>query len=992
MDQPTKIALLRKILLALLAGIVVTGVILFQYSNLFMKLYGIVSLKDLLDQITRSNQEKQLEYLSPLDNNVTIDDMFNVAVSKDYIYVLHNGKKQVDGIKVMQGRGQIERPMQVEAGNYIINNLTVDSSDNFYFLITRLDDRRIKVIEDQIVRYPPNGKSGEVLLSQGYDDDNLIRTGEIVSLEYYNDGVYYYRYLYDKKQIELKKLILPKLAPAEKKNGEILNVDILKFDVSPGEKIHDITGYEKGKVFYITQAGNLYRVDENGTSVWMTNMAGGERKPIPQKLRLSGDYLYFIQPNDEEIRRISITDPAVVETVFKSPAGKDNIINNFTIYEGQDDSPKSKDLIAITDKQIFRINDIDKQGNKDILQINSFYSSSDTMNKRRWIWLCLILHLSMTGIALYGAYRLYRMHSTTKKIRVPLIYKQIGVSIPVFIFAGLLSMYFLEAWYEDNIHQESKKQMMLLAYDGARQINAESLQGLSTVSDAQMTYIRKSAYEHFSKAKILQEISEEIPNNTYYASVYQVSSGESIPIFLGNTPGHSPFQKLIQRPTDGSKDLYNHPVQNFPEKKAQFGSFSNEYGKWEVAVMPIVNANQQLVGMYEVGRSYSAYENKLSETSAELIRYPLVSLLALFLAFSILSFILQKSLRQVSAQISSTNLVISGDERIDSEELKKYVIQVDSNDEVADLADSFNKMITKIYENLEDIASLNSFYHHFVPEKILMKLAKGKKIHQVGKADMDRGEKTVFISTIRNLDKFEESKQQLLNRYFTQLTPVIHGGEGVIIEYSGDGMTALFENRKDALEAAVTVCKKIHLYNDQSKEPFEFGIALHYGWVTLAILGDEHRWQGKIIEKAVTQTERLDELARTLGVTVLATESMLDKDRDKDNDEFGYRCIGKVDFQGWGLKEPLFDLFEADRDKQKAVKNETKATFEEAIRQYQAGDFQKAQELFLEVIRKNPEDKVAIRYFHGSYEKFKFIEQGGDVQDWDGVLKVEKSF
>ncbi|MNY43365.1 hypothetical protein D3C86_1783170 [compost metagenome] len=87
-----------------------------------------------------------------------------------------------------------------------------------------------------------------------------------------------------------------------------------------------------------------------------------------------------------------------------------------------------------------------------------------------------------------------------------------------------------------------------------------------------------------------------------------------------------------------------------------------------------------------------------------------------------------------------------------------------------------------------------------------------------------------------------------------------------------------------------------------------------------------------------------------------------------------------------GVKEPLhlFDVYQGDADTIRALKEKTKALFEQAVMFYQVGRFYDAREAFLMVLKQNRQDKAAQLYFYMCDEYF----GKGTTGEWNGTLSV----
>ena len=77
----------------------------------------------------------------------------------------------------------------------------------------------------------------------------------------------------------------------------------------------------------------------------------------------------------------------------------------------------------------------------------------------------------------------------------------------------------------------------------------------------------------------------------------------------------------------------------------------------------------------------------------------------------------------------------------------------------------------------------------------------------------------------------------------------------------------------------------------------------------------------------------------------------------------------------------LYEVYDADPPLLRALKHETLADFEEALRLYYAQEFADAQTKLFGVLQRNPKDKVA---WHHLVQATRLAEQGA-YEGWTGV-------
>ena len=129
-----------------------------------------------------------------------------------------------------------------------------------------------------------------------------------------------------------------------------------------------------------------------------------------------------------------------------------------------------------------------------------------------------------------------------------------------------------------------------------------------------------------------------------------------------------------------------------------------------------------------------------------------------------------------------------------------------------------------------------------------------------------------------------------VNRMFEALVPLIQAEQGIVISFTGDGLSSAFDpvegaadHRRRALGTAQRLLAKIDELN--AKDAFEGGdwrirIGLGNGPVTLALVGDERRQTMAFYGEAVNLTSRLEQAGKEIGASLVMSEAYGDVARE----------------------------------------------------------------------------------------------------------------
>ena len=147
-------------------------------------------------------------------------------------------------------------------------------------------------------------------------------------------------------------------------------------------------------------------------------------------------------------------------------------------------------------------------------------------------------------------------------------------------------------------------------------------------------------------------------------------------------------------------------------------------------------------------------------------------------------------------------------------------------------------------------------------------------------ADMrDSVDRTVDLAAVEAVDLF--------NAFFDCLVPPIEGRDGEVLKYMGDGLLAIFRDRKSggegaadrALAAARNALDMLRIHNAAraGERPIQAGFALHYGETAYGNIGSGVRLDFTVIGKDVALASRIAGMNRGLNEPVLMSKAFADR-------------------------------------------------------------------------------------------------------------------
>jgi adenylate cyclase len=148
----------------------------------------------------------------------------------------------------------------------------------------------------------------------------------------------------------------------------------------------------------------------------------------------------------------------------------------------------------------------------------------------------------------------------------------------------------------------------------------------------------------------------------------------------------------------------------------------------------------------------------------------------------------------------------------------------------------------------------------------------------------------VLFSDIRGFTTLSEHMPaeqvvELLNRYFTRMTAVVHRHGGTVDKFIGDGMMAFFgaPNRlaapeQAALDAAREMLGELRALNAElqaeGQAALGIGIGLHAGPAVIGHIGSAERHEYTAIGDTVNIAARLESLCKELGYPIVCSEAV----------------------------------------------------------------------------------------------------------------------
>ena len=326
-------------------------------------------------------------------------------------------------------------------------------------------------------------------------------------------------------------------------------------------------------------------------------------------------------------------------------------------------------------------------------------------------------------------------------------------------------------------------------------------------------------------------------------------------------------------------------------------------------------------------------------------------------------------------------------------------VPVEYNDEIGELAFTFNNMIEELqsaYNQIKDYAfqsvlaqkkeeRIKTMFQKYVPQDVVNEIVSNPDKALIGK----NSNVTVLFSDIRSFTTISESMKpdvlvESLNRYFTVMVDIIYKRRGIIDKYIGDAIMAIFgapkeygDDPQQAVLAGIEMLENLDIFNKQQREKdlkeFNIGIGINYGPVTLGNIGTVQKMDYTVIGDAVNLASRLEGLTKEYHTKLIISEGTFNSVKDY----FYVREIDRVRVKG---KLRPVKIFEPAR---KLTNMQKKAWFlyNQGVKLFLERQWDESEKRFIKAIEILNDDFLSKMYL----EDIREYRKNPPDDDWDGT-------
>lgn len=254
-------------------------------------------------------------------------------------------------------------------------------------------------------------------------------------------------------------------------------------------------------------------------------------------------------------------------------------------------------------------------------------------------------------------------------------------------------------------------------------------------------------------------------------------------------------------------------------------------------------------------------------------------------------------------------------------------------------------------------------------------------------------EATILFSDIRSFTTLTESlgaqaTVAMLNEYFTIMVDIITREGGMLDKFIGDAIMAAFgipvahdDDEDRAVRATISMITELWDYNKireaRGEMAIDHGVGLNTGMIVSGNIGSPKRMDYTMIGDGVNLAARLESACKQYSARILISEFT----RAKLKGTYRMRDIDLVVVKGKTEPVGVIEILDYHTDETYPNLMDNVGYFNEAVKQYRGGNWEKAISNFEEALKATPSDKLATTYI----ERCQHLRDDPPEGEWDGV-------
>lgn len=894
---------MRKIFVLALLTVLLSGIFTYLVEN--------QNLEHVIDVLETPDEKMVILQKESTDNMV--DSFLNfIRPTYNLLLVSKNGE--------ILRTYQLPKDIKSTFSDY--DNLSMDVDRNLYLHRTVKNSDNYFVISEEVIKIYENTSQIKTLYKVDYLAEDFVEYS-LINKVYLLD---HHLFVVQKPEADDSRVIISQINIY---NEEISIIKDLQLEATL--YINDILYLNNGRIIFSTVKGILYQYyDQNFEAILYENMP--ERVQTTKLHPYDDQSFAFINQATSQVVKIDVDEKSY--TVLRDSSAfinkveglKYNDINLVTIRDNASITGNIR-LSNKGNRYVF----IDK--NQDVLSINDInFSTSHNMGT----FAKYVVLFGIFAVVIWLVMSLYQKGTGS------LIIKFGTILLPLVLLIPLISLSVSFGYFTNLAKNDLYAELFNLSKERASKLTVDYLKDVDGVEDYQNPSYAALTKERAINSDEFNELGRNTYDRWYYSVIYKVED-EKIHVVTGDGIDFWATTQYIYG--ERSNQAY---IKAVTDNKTVLSDNSDISGEWVFAVTPIRDAQNEVIGLLEVGTGKESYTYYIQGYYGKLVTLNLIIVGLILLLMSIVIYKVILPLRNLNDSVAEINSGNWG-----------ATVSVHTHDEIGELSGMFNKMSLFIKDYITELTKMNEIYFKFIPLKFFELLNK-KSITEVELGNYSKQQMTVvYINTSNYFDlvRGKSSKDQLdiLNKLFEEYARSIHAQNGLVGEFRNAGVLALFSKEDEALASASMIMQHISEFN----LPVKTNISIHLGEVLLGIVGDENRLTTSVISECVNEVAAMNKIAEKFDTGVLLSEAM--KLKLEKAGEF-IRYIGRLENEQANNYIKLYEWLETISIGNQKDFIKTKSYFESALASYESGDFDLAKKDFIRVIKTNRQDQVSKEY------------------------------
>ena len=283
---------------------------------------------------------------------------------------------------------------------------------------------------------------------------------------------------------------------------------------------------------------------------------------------------------------------------------------------------------------------------------------------------------------------------------------------------------------------------------------------------------------------------------------------------------------------------------------------------------------------------------------------------------------------------------------------------------------------------------MNDLFGQYVPPGLVTEMALDPTNYSLASQKRDL---SVLFSDIRGFTSISENLDavklsDLLNRFLTPMTEVVHVTNGTIDKYMGDAIMAFWgapvsypNHGEYAVKAGLAMLEALKELNvelgQEGMEPLKIGVGINSGPMSVGNMGSRFRRAYTVMGDAVNLGSRLEGLTKFYGVDILVSE-----DTKNEADQYLYREIDRVRVKGKAKPITMYDTYGLKGEVPEELA-ERVSHFESALKMYRDQDWDGAENVLKQLQEEEPDSGLYVLY----RQRIDDFRSTPPPADWDAV-------